>query len=369
MAKGISIHIGLNSIDPIHYGTNGQLRGCENDAKEMLKIATKMGYTSTMILTKDATTKKVLTELLKASQILNSGDILFLTYSGHGSRIIDTSGEEEDNYDETWCLYDRMLIDDELNNALSKFKYGVRVIVLSDSCHSGTVTKEIFLNGISTFIYEKDNLYKCLDQEIAQEARNRFSYLYDGVKFGIPKEIESSIQSSVLLISGCQDNQLSQDGLKNGVFTSHLVNVWADGNFEGNYKLLHRKIVDLMPATQSPNYFFIGISNSEFENQKVFSINSSEKNTNNETISNENERKISWKIDLDDTILCKFSEDELCNYIKDVAVNPMVDGYKKFKNLSNEIIFTSKGGEITADIRCDSHGGGCDIRVGGSIRF
>lgn len=47
----------------------------------------------------------------------------------------------------------------------------------------------------------------------------------------------------------------------------------------------------------------------------------------------------------------------------------MVDGYKKFKNLSNEIIFTSKGGEITADIRCDNHGGGCDIRVGGSIRF
>lgn len=82
------------------------------------------------------------------------------------------------------------------------------------------------------------------------------------------KKLNLVFNRQFYLFSVAQDNQLSQDGLKNGVFTSHLVNVWGDGNFEGNYKLLHRKIVDLMPATQSPNYFFIGISNSEFGGQE-----------------------------------------------------------------------------------------------------
>lgn len=42
------------------------------------------------------------------------------------------SGEEEDKKDETWCLYDGELIDDELFNELARFAEGVRVLVLSD---------------------------------------------------------------------------------------------------------------------------------------------------------------------------------------------------------------------------------------------
>ena len=53
----------------------------------------------------------------------------------------DTSGEEVDRQDETWCLWDGQLIDDELYLELSRFAAGVRVLVLSDSCHSGTVTR------------------------------------------------------------------------------------------------------------------------------------------------------------------------------------------------------------------------------------
>lgn len=34
--KGISLHIGLNRVDPAHYqGWDGKLNGCENDAKSM----------------------------------------------------------------------------------------------------------------------------------------------------------------------------------------------------------------------------------------------------------------------------------------------------------------------------------------------
>ena len=39
MAQGISLHIGLNSVDPGHYqGWDGKLNACEFDAKDMTKI-------------------------------------------------------------------------------------------------------------------------------------------------------------------------------------------------------------------------------------------------------------------------------------------------------------------------------------------
>ena len=55
-----------------------------------------------------------------------------------------TVDENEDGYDETWVLYDRQLVDDELYTLWSKFAPGVRIVVLSDSCHSGTAIRETF---------------------------------------------------------------------------------------------------------------------------------------------------------------------------------------------------------------------------------
>ena len=42
---------------------------------------------------------------------------------------------------------------------------------------------------------------------------------------------EEGIKASVLLISGCQDNQLSGDLKSNGLFTTRLKQVWDDGKF------------------------------------------------------------------------------------------------------------------------------------------
>ena len=67
-----------------------------------------------------------------------------------------------------------------------------------------------------------------------------------------------SSRPSVILISGCQDNQTSMDGDHNGAFTEQLLQVWNHGAFKGNYAKFHAAIKARMPRTQTPNLFTLG---------------------------------------------------------------------------------------------------------------
>ena len=140
--KAMSLHIGLNAVNPTDYaGWSGPLSACEFDANDMAAIAKSCGMKSTVLLTRKGTRANALAAIRSAAKQLKAGDLFFLTYSGHGGQVPDVTGEEDDKKDETWCLYDGQLIDDELYFELSRFAAGVRVLVLSDSCHSGTVTR------------------------------------------------------------------------------------------------------------------------------------------------------------------------------------------------------------------------------------
>jgi hypothetical protein len=80
------------------------------------------------------------------------------------------------------------------------------------------------------------------------------------------------MRATGLLISGCQDNQTSADGDRNGLFTETLLAVWKNGKFEGDYRSFHKTIVKYMPPVQTPNYFTIGPANHTFEKQKPFAV-------------------------------------------------------------------------------------------------
>jgi len=86
------------------------------------------------------------------------------------------------------------------------------------------------------------------------------------------KESRDAIKASGILISGCQDNQLSQDGTFNGLFTGTMLRVWNGGKFKGNYRAFHKSIVNRMPPDQTSNFFRVGPLNSKFENQPPFKV-------------------------------------------------------------------------------------------------
>ncbi len=269
MASGISLHIGLNFVDPSHYnGWDGKLNACENDAADMERIAASQKFRTSLLLRENATRESVRKAIADAGANLQPGDIFFLSYSGHGGQLPDLNGDEPDGQDETWCLYDGELIDDELNELWIGFQKGVRILVTSDSCHSGTIVKEATNNMVAFSSFPP----RFMDSQHALSTYSSNRAFYDDLLMKQKKVSSADIQASIIQISGCQDNQYSYDGTFNGAFTGALKRVWNGGQFDKNYLIFHRQIQYLLPAYQSPNYLVHGVRDADFENQRPFTI-------------------------------------------------------------------------------------------------
>ncbi|MGW1767365.1 caspase family protein [Streptomyces sp. NPDC002073] len=284
MPTGLSLHIGLNSVDPSKYGGwAGRLRACENDARDMADLARGVGFGGTTLMTSEGTVKNVTAELRKAATRLKKGDIFLFTYSGHGGQVPDAPGPdvEEDDFDETLVLFDRQMLDDELYAEFQRFEEGVRIVSLLDSCHSGSGIESVS-EILSPAAMEAQFGTSDPDQleagframpllrqtEIYERDKDFFLQLQQDLK----SANGNGRKPTALLISGCQDNQFSMDGSQNGAFTGALLDVWSNGSFRGGYRQFHRAIQRKLPVTQSPNLYLTGEPGAEFLDQKPFTV-------------------------------------------------------------------------------------------------
>jgi hypothetical protein len=269
MTTGIALHIGLNYVDPNHYsGWDGKLAAAEYDANDMFLITKSQAFQPTKLIRADATRDTVISAISKAAVQLKENDIFVISYSGHGGQLPDLNSDEDDGLDETWCLFDGQLVDDELSSLWSKFKKGVRILVISDSCHSGTITK-----AARNFERPKTQFTpRYMPPEFSTTTYFNNKDFYDKILEGVKNVDSQDIQASVKLISGCQDNQYSYDGTFNGQFTGMMKRIWNGGKFSGNYFLYHKQIMNLLPPEQTPNYYNIGQPNLIFDDQKPFTI-------------------------------------------------------------------------------------------------
>lgn len=242
MGRGFSIHIGVNRVDASAYPkVPPTLRAAERDAVAMEALATAEGFTTTPLRGPEATRGAVMQALERAAAELNAGDLLVLTFSGHGGRFLDLveqdskarpvgadnrrPRDEADGYDEAWCLTDGVLIDDDLYDLLAKFRAGVRIVALSDSCYSGTVLRDAKL---------------------------------------------PVVQASVLLIAACADDRVTRETELHGKFTSAALGVWNGGAFKGSHLAFHAAIVRSGNPTAS--VFRVGAFDLNFEDQRPFTI-------------------------------------------------------------------------------------------------
>jgi hypothetical protein len=134
--------IGIND----YPGTQLDLSGCVNDAKDWASALQSRGFTVQSQLDSQATKANMVSAISALVGGAQTGDSLVITYSGHGTYAPDTSGDEPDNLDEALCPYDikqgNALVDDEIHKLFAARKAGVTIVLISDSCHSGTVIRQ-----------------------------------------------------------------------------------------------------------------------------------------------------------------------------------------------------------------------------------
>ena len=111
-----------------------------------------------------------------------------------------------------------------------------------------------------------------MPRAVAAKVEKAHESLYRKIQKKNKGSEKAKVGASVLLISGCMDNQTSMDGDNNGAFTGALKKIWAGGKFKGPYRSFRDKIVAQRPSTQTPNYYFIGAPHAVFEAQKPFTI-------------------------------------------------------------------------------------------------
>ncbi|HMS28697.1 MAG TPA: S8 family serine peptidase [Saprospiraceae bacterium] len=144
---------------------------------------------------------------------LKKGDTLVLYFSGHGGQVLDLNRDEfrANKFDETICLYDRMLLDDEIHNCFCKFKKGVNLIFFSDSCHSGTVNR-----GVAASRSTPPNAKYFKEAE-------RFQTMHKDIYQNIKILPSSARKANLFFMGACQDDQYSYTGNPNSVFTASLL--------------------------------------------------------------------------------------------------------------------------------------------------
>jgi hypothetical protein len=215
--------IGIN-----YTGTNNALSGCINDSENLKEFLIKNEYftpqditmvndnnnaTGALYPTKANIWAQLNSLVLFANSAENIGKniLMFISYSGHGSYVADTNGDEADRRDEVLCPIDfdksGFILDDDLKaKFVNKLPANVKLIFMSDSCHSGSV-----LDLKYNYLFDAKNTYK------------------------VGGDMKDT-KCSAFLISGCRDDQTSADAfLKDNVTKQYEYQGAMTASFIANF--------------------------------------------------------------------------------------------------------------------------------------
>jgi hypothetical protein len=224
---GFAVIVGLNKVDPKKYnGWEGLVPSRERSVDKMKEILLSMSFLEkdiTTLKTEQATCQAVQDELIKVGKQAKKGDIVVFYFAGHGGERPDADGNEDTKKDQTLCCYDGALLDDTLggiwSNVSSFNKHGLRVVALTDTCHSGT---NIFSISGKQFI----SIFPTL-----------------GLK------AVSSFNPMMIHIAACDDKQFSynipgENGEESpdSFFTKAVKEVLDDGTFTGSHYQLYEEL-------------------------------------------------------------------------------------------------------------------------------
>lgn len=212
------------------------LRGCVNDCLNLSTQFTRYGWRTLRLqrlFDENATRAKILENLRWL--VRQDAPTLIFQYSGHGSRVYDRSGDETDRYDSAICPVDFLdagvILDDELAEIYALVPPGQRLIILSDSCHSGKSQRafltrwksKLFRASAPRFLPPDLIPGQMIEARASDEARAR-DYFHRRKSF-----LENN--ERCVLVSTCKSDQTSADAWIGkqwqGAGTAALLWAWA----------------------------------------------------------------------------------------------------------------------------------------------
>jgi hypothetical protein len=231
--------VGINDYP---FGEDNDLRGCVNDANDWARLLKEhFDFTDVrQLLDGDATKARIINGLENLLQGSKAGDVLVFTNASHGTYRVDTSADEP-GYDEAICPHDTasdLLTDDELRELFAGIPEGVRLTVISDSCHSGSVTRV----------------------KVDEYRRNRQlnPRVWGGVELS-PEQMSAArsnrekfpeSEMKEILLSGCKSNQTSADAYiandYHGAMSYYAIKAIADANYKLTYADLHKRLLSML---------------------------------------------------------------------------------------------------------------------------
>jgi len=270
--------IGINN----YPGTHMDLQGCVNDAQDWAATLKTRGFTINMLLDGDATKAAMVQSMTSLVSGAASGDSLVITYSGHGTYQPDTDGDEIDGLDEALCPYDLQtkgsaLVDDEIRTIFGARKPGVRLVLISDSCHSGTVNRaapaDPDAEGPRPRFMPMGNWLP--EEKLPLARMGKLASLIPPSAGPSPFTKALSKQLGDLLMSGCKEgpNNYSYDakiaGRYNGAFTYYALKALKALPGTATYADWHKAIAAYLPSASYPQSPQI-VGNTTARKQKIF---------------------------------------------------------------------------------------------------
>jgi metacaspase-1 len=246
--------VGIND----YPGTDMDLAGCVNDARDWQALLESRGYSVTPLYDAQATRAAVMEGLKVLLKGAAHGDSLVFTFSGHGSWLPDDDRDEPDRRDEMMCPYDVMkneyLMDDDLHALFSTTPAGARLYVISDCCHSGSVVR----GARPAAKHEAPLKARFLPPQLLARGNRSLEHALDRAA---RKPAEKKQQFPALLFSGCKDTEFSYDtsfgGRPNGAFTRAAIDALKETSVvtpKALYDAVRRKLPSAS-LPQTPQLF------------------------------------------------------------------------------------------------------------------
>ena len=246
--------IGIND----YPGTGSDLAGCVNDANDWAVVLKKRGFSVEKILNKQATGDAIRKGIKALVTQAKRGDLVVVQYSGHGSFVPDVDGDEPDGTDECLCPHDIInkgpITDDEMFDLFSGRQQGVKVFMISDSCHSGTVARFAPIMTPPTIKGRgaPQRKVRFLPPSVFLSKR-------EAAKLGVRRAFRTSSppgRYAALLMAGCQDTEYSYDayfkGRPNGAFTFVALRALESLKPKATYQDWFKAVRKILPSQQYP---------------------------------------------------------------------------------------------------------------------